>query len=184
MTEYDNWTVEAHFDPNKGAPDPLVITKENENDMHVNSDEAPSIGGIVILHTENGKTWEWKIATIKKWPEFDRRTCHKEIHLPWCDRERIPYPCMWTRSCEKKAYVRLTYSGGDLNQDLEDAVKDCAKVGLAAALPLALAGQYAAAAVAFVEALKSCLIAKGVKYIGRFNAGVYTTKECGRWHRV
>lgn len=163
---------------------PVEITKKNEGDLNLTSKDSPDVEGIVLLHTKNGKTWEWEIGTIKKWPEIKRATCHKEIHLPWCDRERIPYPCLMRRTCTKTAYIRVTYSGSDLDPGLEKAIKSCAKFGLAAALPLALIGQFAAAGVAFVEAMKSCLIAKGIKFIGRFNVGVYTKKSCSDWKRV
>ena len=176
--------VDVHFDPERrSATKPIPITKSNENDYHVTSRVPFEVEGTVVLSTSNGKTWEWKIVTVSNWPEFDRRTCHEEIHLPWSDRERIPYPCVWTRKCKKVAYARLTYSGND-SSNIEKAIKECANIGLAAAAPLAVAGQWAAAGVAFLEALKSCLLAKGVNYIGRFNVGVHTTKQCSGWQRV
>ena len=186
MSKISNWSVDPHFDAseNSPVPEPTEITVDNQNTTYTDNNIDIVIDGIVLNHSTNGKTWEWKIATISNWPEFKTKTCHKEIHLPWCDRERIPYPCAWRRTCKKVAYVRVKYSGSDLNADLEKAIKDCSKLGLAAALPLVLIGQFAAAGVAFLEAMKTCLIQKGIKYAGRFSVGVFTTKTCGEWKRI
>jgi hypothetical protein len=186
MNKSNNWSVEPHFDASENAKSPkaVEITFNNKNSSYSRRNKDFSIDGIVLNHSTNGKTWEWKIATISNWPEFKTKTCHKEIHLPWCDRERIPYPCAWRRTCKKVAYVRVKYSGSDLDKALEKAIKECSKFGLAAALPLVLIGQFGAAGVAFLEALKTCLIKKGIKYVGRFSIGVYTTKTCGEWKRI
>lgn len=185
--EENSIDIEVHFDPrNDEAIEPKEITRENEVsglgfDDHGFSED---IEGRVILFTTNGKTWEWKVVTISNYQEFDRRTCHKEIHLPWCDRERIPYPCLYRRNVKLEAFLRLTYSGDDYSDELGDAIKDCAKAALAVAVPLVIAGQFAAAGVAFVESLKTCLIAKGIQYVGRFKADAYTRKHRGPWQRV
>lgn len=124
------------------------------------------------------RRWEFKLISIGNWPEFKYDTCYKRVA-----GVKIPYPCPKRRTCNKAFYAEVVL-GGDLPGGFEGALKDCAKLAAAIAIPLVVAGQFAAAAAAFGESLKACLIAKGYEIASQLRVGVHSRKTCGSWRGI
>ncbi|UOB19361.1 hypothetical protein [Abyssalbus ytuae] len=132
-----------------------------------------------------GRTWEIHVVTIGNWPEFKTKTCYKWVDIPLDGRTKIPYPCVWTRTCKRAWYLRIVYSGGDtLPIDIEKIIKDCAKTALIPSIPLLLTGNIGAATSAFLSSFKTCLISKGIQQAANFSVGFKSRATCGKWRRV
>ncbi len=165
-----------------------VLSSGQVTEVDVLDDSDDSEENFLLVHdTKNsaGKTWDIHVATIGNWPEFKTKTCYKWVRIPLNGRTKVPYPCVWRRTCKKAWYLRITYGGSvSLPKDIEKIIKDCVKVALVPALPILLTGNVGAAVAAFLAAFKKCLIAKGVQEATSFSASFYTRKTCGKWKRV
>jgi hypothetical protein len=130
-----------------------------------------------------GRTWEFKLVSIGSWPEFKTETCYKRVRIPLDGWTKVPYPCAWRRTCRKTFFAQVTLHEA-APPNFERELKDCAKKAALIAVPLILAGQVPAAIAAFAEALKSCLILKGMKVATKLQIGIHSRKVCGSWKRV
>lgn len=131
------------------------------------------------------RTWESKVLSISNWPEFKTKTCYKWVRIPFNGRTKVPYPCMWRRTCRKAWYLRIVYSGTvELPDNIEKIIKDCSKIALIPALPILLTGNVGGAVSAFLGSFKPCLITKGIKEATKFSISFVTRKKCGEWKRV
>lgn len=158
---------------------------EVDVDFDPHPDPSEVIEGIVLGPSATGKRWEMHVLTIGKWPEVKTETCYKKVRIPFDGWTKVPYPCVWQRTCDKSWYLTIAYSGGgSLPDRIGEIIEECAKLALIPALPLLLAGQPAAAAAAFLEAFKTCLISKGIKELSGWKVGFDARKSCGKWHRI
>lgn len=182
----DDIEVKLEFGEQKGEELNLVPVDANF-DFH-NADEhrhdAEEIEGVLIGAVKGGRKWEAHVVTIGNWPEFKTKTCYKEVSTPF-GTIKVPYPCVWRRTCKKSWYLTITYNGSaDLPGNIENILKDCAKIALVPAIPLLLVGQVGAAISAFLAAFKQCLIAKGIQEAAQFGASFNTRATHGEWKRV
>lgn len=149
------------------------------------SDDSDSV---VIAHdTQNvlGKTWEVHVLTVGNWPEVKTKTCYKWVKIPLDGKTKVPYPCIWRRTCKRAWYLRIVYRGGSsLPADIERIIKDCAKKALLPAVPILLTGNVGGAVAAFLQSFKACLIAKGIQHAADFSAGFDSRATCGKWKRI
>ena len=122
------------------------------------------------------------MVKISSWPEFKTKTCYKWVNVG-IGKVKVPYPCVYTRTCDKSYYVRIIYPD-NAGPNIEDAINDCSKIAALAATPLLLAGQVGPAVAAFSESFKTCMIAKGFTIVTKFQIGIHSKKNCGKWHRV
>lgn len=172
------------FEYDEGDRD-LVVTEIKDVDLDPHAENEDTIDGVVIAARSTGRRWEIHVATITNWPEVKTKTCYKWVDIPFDGKVKVPYPCVWRRTCKKSWYLTIVYSGGgSLPGNIEDLIKECAKIALVPALPILLTGNVGAAVAAFLEAFKTCLIAKGVQEVSKFSAGFDTRTTCGDWQRV
>ncbi len=147
-----------------------------------------SFEDVEIVHDTSEKsaiTWEVKVLSIGNWPEFKTKTCYKWIRIPLNGRTKVPYPCMWRRTCNKAWYLRVVFSGGvKLPDNIEKIIQECSKLALIPALPILLTGNIGGAVSAFLASFKPCLIAKGVSEAARFSVSFVSRKKCSQWKRV
>ena len=181
--------VNVTFEFDDSSLDDLRLVEIDPNvNFHGSDIESPDseeVDGIIVGSNSNGKRWEVHVATIGNWPEFKTQTCYTRIKIPFDGWTKIPYPCVWTRTCKKAWYLTITYSGSsDLPGNIERIISECAKLALVPAIPLLLAGQVGAAISAFLAGFKQCLIAKGIQEAARFGAGFDSRSTCGGWRRV
>lgn len=178
----DNFELDVQFDYDERIA-PNFASQAVDYDPHENSEE--EYEGIVIGAAASGKRWEMRVLKIANWPEFKTKTCYEKVRIPLDGWTKVPYPCAWRRTCEKSWYLTVTYDGtNDLPTKIEEILRECAKIALIPAIPLLLAGQPAAAAAAFLEAFKQCLIAKGIKELTGWKVGFDARKTCSKWKRI
>ncbi|WHP67297.1 hypothetical protein [Phaeobacter inhibens] len=141
--------------------------------------------GFYIGAATGGRRWEMKVLKIVGWPEVKSKTCYKKVKIPFDGWTKVPYPCLWRRTCERSWFLTITHSDpSDLPGNIEEIIKDCAKMALIPAIPILLTGNAAGAAAAFLEAFKTCLLTKGVQQVTKFSVGFDSRAECGPWKRV
>jgi len=180
--------VEFHFDEKSelksNTVDETAFTKTELPDFE--SDIIPQLyGGEGFKVLGSNKTWEFKVATISNWPEFKTKTCHKRVKIPLDGSVKVPYPCIWRRTCKRSWYLVVGYSGsGDVSDNLEKIVKECAKIALIPALPILLTGNIGGAASVFLNAFRTCLIKKGIQDATKFSVSFDSRKTCGKWKRI
>ena len=149
------------------------------------SDKNEDINLIHNLAKPFSKTWEMKVVSISNWPEFKTKTCYKWIDIPLDGRTKVPYPCVWRRTCKKAWYLRIVYGGTvSLPDNIERIIEDCSKTALVPAVPILITGNVGGAVAVFLSAFKSCLVAKGIQEATKFSAGFVSKKTCGKWKRV
>lgn len=183
--------IEFMFDENKELEIDEISPEDVENEFfNIIEDDLDSgtERDLIIQHDLSNtlaKTWEIRVVKISSWPEVRTRTCYRWVRIPFNGRTRVPYPCIWTRSCKKSWFLRITYGGStSLPNNIEKILKECAKIALVPALPILLVGNVAGAVAAFLGAFKPCLVAKGIQQASSFSVGFIRRKECGKWHRV
>ena len=188
MTE--KFDVELHFDD---ATD-LVLQQLSNTDVAAEFSTATMTsvtnigdiedydGSILVAHDVKnamGRTWETKVATITNWPEFKTKTCYK---YKW--GVKIPYPCLWRRTCKKSWYLRISYDGtASLPKDIDRMIQDCAKKALLPALPVLLTGNVGGAVGVFWGSFKACMASK-IPDVAGFKVGFFTKSEYTEWKRV
>lgn len=178
----------------------LALTKVTNKDIDENTqdnllievDDIETVPDIIkdidIYHDTSRKfasTWETKVLSIGNWPEFKSKTCYKWVRIPLDGRTKVPYPCVWRRTCNKAWYLRIVYSGSSsLPTNIEQIIKECSKVALIPSLPILLTGNVGGAISAFLAIFKPCLIEKGVKEAAKFSIGFVSKKTCSKWKRI
>lgn len=166
--------VDPDFEPDE--PDIEILGTDKSD---------PGFVGLYIGAAGGGRRWEMKVLSIASWPEVKSKTCYKKVKIPFDGWTKVPYPCLWRRTCNRSWYLTITHSNpADLPGNIEQIIKECAKIALIPAIPLLLAGNPSAAAAAFLEAFKTCVLTKGVKEVAKFSVGFDSRAKCGPWKRV